>query len=202
MKNKFFKTLAIFGLSVIAWNCSDDPATSAQHTSETPVVQPKDAFEVDINCWMLNIGTQTLLIMPDALGTYTVTDPFSIPYGTYDVATGTIYDLNGNVVITNVDTSTLPILSTDKTVTYLDGTRLAIVNGELVPLSNGIKQLLCLQSGHSGRELQLRQDADPDACRVLLFSKDRTACRKLFFTTATAEVLRQHIRQAVRRPML
>ena len=138
MKNKFFKTLAIFGLSVIAWNCSDDPATSAQHTSETPVVQPKDAFEVDINCWMLNIGTQTLLIVPDALGTYTVTDPFSIPYGTYDVATGTIYDLNGNVVITNVDTSTLPILSTDKTVTYLDGTRLAIVNGELVPLSNGI----------------------------------------------------------------
>ena len=138
MKNKFFKTLAIFGLSVIAWNCSDDPATSAQHTSETPVVQPKNAFEVDINCWMLNIGTQTLLIVPDALGTYTVTDPFSIPYGTYDVATGTIYDLNGNVVITNVDTSTLPILSTDKTVTYLDGTRLAIVNGELVPLSNGI----------------------------------------------------------------
>ena len=138
MKNKLFKTLAIFGLSFIAWNCSDDPASSPEHTSEIPANQPKPAFEVDINCWMLNVGSQTLLIVPDGIGTYTVTDPFSVPYGTYDVATGTIYDANHNTVITNIDVKTLPILSTDKTVTFLDGTKMGIVNGELVPLSSGI----------------------------------------------------------------
>ena len=138
MKNKLFKTLAIFGLSFIAWNCSDDPSSSPEHTSEIPANQPKPAFEVDINCWMLNVGSQTLLIVPDGIGTYTVTDPFSVPYGTYDVATGTIYDANHNTVITNIDVKTLPILSTDKTVTFLDGTKMGIVNGELVPLSSGI----------------------------------------------------------------
>ena len=60
MKNKLFTTLAIFGLSFIAWNCSGDPASVPGHTSELPGTQPKAAFDVDQHCFMVNTGTAIL----------------------------------------------------------------------------------------------------------------------------------------------
>ena len=136
MKNKFFKTLAIFGLSLVAWNCSEDLASAAQSGIEA-TANPKPALEVDQNSWMLVAGPQIFLIVPNGTGTYLVTNETSIPVGAFDVATGTIVDLSGNAVVNNVNLATLPVVSPDKTITYADGSK-ATITGQTILLPGGI----------------------------------------------------------------
>ena len=120
MKNKFFKTLAIFGLSFIAWNCSEDLASTPQDTGA--VLTPKPALEVDQSCWMITVGTQIFLIVPNGTGLYTVTDAYSIPVGEFNTATNTIVDAaTKNPIVVGVDLSTLPIVNPDKTIFRPDG---------------------------------------------------------------------------------
>ena len=135
MKNKFFKTLAIFGLSLIAWNCSEDLASTPQGSEA--IVSPKPAFEVDQSCWMLPAGTQTFLIVPNGTGTYLVTNENSIPVGTFDVATNTIVDVNGNAIVANVNLATLSIVNPDKTISNPDGSKTTLT-GQTILLPGGI----------------------------------------------------------------
>ena len=135
MKNKLFKTLTIFGLSFIAWNCSDDPASPSGATSELPAIQQKQMLEVDQQSWLLNTGSQVFLIVPNGTGTYIVTDAFSVPNGTFDTATQSIKDLAGNPIVLSVDLSSLPIVNPDKTITYPDGSKTTLT-GE--PISSGV----------------------------------------------------------------
>ena len=119
MKNKLFTTLAIFGLSFIAWNCSGDPASVPGHTSELPGTQPKAAFDVDQHCFMANTGTAIYFIIPNGTGTYTVTNEYSVPVGTFDVATSSII-IDGAAPIV-VDLSSLPVVNPGRTITYPNG---------------------------------------------------------------------------------
>ena len=119
MKNKLFTTLAIFGLSFIAWNCSGDPASVPGHTSELPGTQPKAAFDVDQHCFMVNTGTAIYFIIPNGTGTYTVTNEYSVPVGTFDVATSSII-IDGAAPIV-VDLSSLPVVNPGRTITYPNG---------------------------------------------------------------------------------
>ncbi len=135
MKNKLFKTLTIFGLSFIAWNCSDDPASPSGATSELPAIQQKQMLEVDQQSWLLNTGSQVFLIVPNGTGTYTVTDAFSNPVGTFNTATKSISDAAGNTTVVSVDLSSLPIVNPDKTITYPDGSKTTLM-GE--PISSGV----------------------------------------------------------------
>ena len=136
MKNKLFKTLAIFGLSFIAWNCSEDPASSPAASSEVPtVLQPKQMLEVDQQSWLLNTGSQVFLIVPNGTGTYVVTDAFSIPVGQFNTATNTIVDAAGNPIVGNINLSTLAIVNPDKTITYPDGSKSDLLGN---PISSGI----------------------------------------------------------------
>ena len=137
MKNKIFKTLAIFGLSFLAWNCSEDVATAAQNGLEAITPQAKPALEVDQSSWMLVAGSQIFLIVPNGTGTYLVTNEASIPVGAFNVATGSIVDLSGNPVVNNVELATLPIVSPDKTISYPDGSK-ATITGETLLLPGGI----------------------------------------------------------------
>ena len=136
MKNKFFKTLAVFGLSLIAWNCSEDLASTPQTGAEAAIT-PKPAFEVDQSSWILPAGAQNFLIVPNGTGTYLVTNENSIPVGTFDVATNSIVDANGNVIIANVNLATLSIVSPDKTITNPDGSKTTIT-GQTILLPGGI----------------------------------------------------------------
>ena len=136
MKNKFFKTLAVFGLSLIAWNCSEDLASAAQSSLEA-AANPKPALEVDQTSWMLVAGSQIFLIVPNGTGTYLVTNEASVPVGAFDVATGSIVDLSGNAVVNNINLATLPIVSPDKTITYPDGSK-ATITGQTLLLPGGI----------------------------------------------------------------
>ena len=135
MKNKLFKTLTIFGLSFIAWNCSNDPASPSGATSELPAIQQKQMLEVDQQSWLLNTGSQVFLIVPNGTGTYTVTDAFSNPVGTFNTTTKSISDAAGNTTVVNVDLSSLPIVNPDKTITYPDGSKTTLT-GE--PISSGV----------------------------------------------------------------
>ena len=136
MKNKFFKTLAVFGLSLIAWNCSEDLASTLQTGTEATIT-PKPAFEVDQSCWMLPAGTQTFLIVPNGTNTYLVTNENSIPVGTFDVATNTIVNAGGNVIVANVNLATLSIVNPDKTISNPDGSKTTIT-GQTILLPGGI----------------------------------------------------------------
>ena len=180
MKNKLFKTLTIFGLSFIAWNCSNDPASPSGATSELPAIQQKQMLEVDQQSWLLNTGSQVFLIVPNGTGTYTVTDAFSNPVGTFNTATKSISDAAGNTTVVSVDLSSLPIVNPDKTITYPDGSKTTLTgepisSGVTVNSSSALEQLFCLQSGYSGCELQLRQNIDPSC--LFLFAEDSTTCR-------------------------
>ncbi len=135
MKNKLFKTLAIFGLSFIAWNCSEDLASTPQDTGA--ILTPKPALEVDQSCWKITVGTQTFLIVPNGTGTYPVTNENSIPVGTFDVATNTIVDANGNAIVANVNLATLPVVNPDKTISYTDGSKTTL-QGQYILLPGGI----------------------------------------------------------------
>ena len=135
MNNKLFKTLTIFGLSFIAWNCSNDPASPSGATSELPAIQQKQMLEVDQQSWLLNTGSQVFLIVPNGTGTYTVTDAFSNPVGTFNTATKSISDAAGNTTVVSVDLSSLPIVNPDKTITYPDGSKTTLT-GE--PISSGV----------------------------------------------------------------
>ncbi|WP_290762561.1 glycosyl hydrolase family 5 [Fibrobacter sp. UBA4297] len=137
MKTKLFKTLAIFGLSFIAWNCSEDPASTAANNAELPPVLAKPALEVDQNCWMITTGSQIFLIVPNGTGAYLVTNEASIPVGTYNVASGAITDLSGATIITNVKLETLPVVNPDKTISYPDGSK-ATIDGKTLLLPGGI----------------------------------------------------------------
>ena len=110
MKNKLFKTLTIFGLSL-------------------------QMLEVDQQSWLLNTGSQVFLIVPNGTGTYTVTDAFSNPVGTFNTATKSISDAAGNTTVVSVDLSSLPIVNPDKTITYPDGSKTTLT-GE--PISSGV----------------------------------------------------------------
>ena len=137
MKNKIFKTLAVFGLSLLAWNCSEDLATAAQNGMEAITPQAKPALEVDQSSWMLVAGSQIFLIVPNGTGTYLVTNEASIPVGAFNVATGSIVDMSGNPVVNNVNLATLPVVSPDKTITYPDGSK-ATITGQTLLLPGGI----------------------------------------------------------------
>lgn len=120
MKNKLFKTLAVFGLSLIAWNCSEDLASTPQDGGA--IVTPKPALEVDQQSWLLDTGNQIFLIVPNGTGLYTVTDAYSVPVGEFNTATNTIVDAaTKNPVVVGVDLSTLPIVNPDKTIFRPDG---------------------------------------------------------------------------------
>ena len=136
MKNKIFKTLVIFGLSFIAWNCSDDPASPQPHNNEASATAARPALDVAQNCWMI-AGTAIFLIVPNADGSYTVTNENSIPIGTYNISTKTVYDLYGNPILANVDVASLPIVAPDKTITYPDGSKTTI-DGNVLLLAGGI----------------------------------------------------------------
>lgn len=136
MKNKIFKTLAIFGLSVIAWNCSGDPASPIKEHNEI-IANGKPALEVDQSCWMLIAGTQIFLIVPNADGTFSVTDEHSIPVGAFDATTASIIDAAGTPVVTNVDLTQLPVVNPDKTISYIDGSK-ATIDGKTILLPGGI----------------------------------------------------------------
>ena len=136
MKNKIFKTLAIFGLSVIAWNCSGDPASPIKEHNEI-IANGKPALEVDQSCWMLIAGTQIFLIVPNADGTFSVTDEHIIPVGAFDATTASIIDAAGTPVVTNVDLTQLPVVNPDKTISYIDGSK-ATIDGKTILLPGGI----------------------------------------------------------------
>ena len=136
MKNKFFKTLVVFGLSFIAWNCSEDAASPQGPNSEATAVS-KPALEVDQSSWMLVAGTQIFLIVPNADGTFSVTDEHSIPVGVFDVGTASIVDASGTPVIANVDLTQLPVVNPDKTISYIDGSK-ATIDGKTLLLPGGI----------------------------------------------------------------
>ena len=137
MKNKIFKTLAVFGLSLLAWNCSEDLATAAQNGMEAITPQAKPALEVDQSSWMLVAGSQIFLIVPNGTGTYLVTNEASIPVDAFNVATGSIVDMSGNPVVNNINLATLPVVSPDKTITYPDGSK-ATITGQTLLLPGGI----------------------------------------------------------------
>ena len=120
MKNKLFTTLAIFGLSFVAWNCSDNLASTPEHSSELPGTEAKAAFDVSQECWMLNTGSQIYFIFPNETSSYTVTNEFSVPVGTFDVTTNTI-NINGTPVIANVDLTALPRVTPGRTIIYPNG---------------------------------------------------------------------------------
>ena len=136
MKTKLFKTLAIFGLSFIAWNCSSDPASPPEQNSEA-LATGKPALEVDQACWMIPTTTNIYLIVPNATAIYVVTDEHSIPVGFYDVATGVIVDNAGAPILSNVDLTTLAIVNPDKTISYADGSK-ATIDGKTLLLPGGI----------------------------------------------------------------
>ena len=136
MKNKLFKTLAIFGLSVIAWNCSGDPASPIRNQNEINA-NGKPALEVDQSCWMLIAGSQIFLIVPNADGTFSVTDEHSLPVGAFDVTTASIVDATGTPLVSNVDLTQLPVVNPDKTISYIDGSK-ATIDGKTILLPGGI----------------------------------------------------------------
>lgn len=136
MKNKFVKTLVVFGLSFIAWNCSED-AASPQGPNNNITAVAKPALEVDQSCWMLVAGTQIFLIVPNADGTFSVTDEYSVPVGIFDVGTASIIDASGTPVVANVDLTQLPVVNPDKTISYIDGSK-ATIDGKTILLPGGI----------------------------------------------------------------
>ena len=127
MKNKIFKTLAVFGLSFIAWNCSEDPASSQQPNTDASVPTSRAAFDVETDCWMIAVGNTIYLIVPTGI----VTDVYSNPVGTYDATKGVVSDVSGNAIIANVNLSSLAIVHPDGTVTYPDGS-IKTVDGVVV----------------------------------------------------------------------
>ena len=138
MKNKLFKTLVVFGLSFIAWNCSDDTASPQNDQSEAIAVTGKPALEVDQSRWMINTGAQIFLIFPDGVGGYIVTDERSIPLGTFDASTGTILDASGAPLMSSVDLSGLAIVNPDKTISFPDGAKTSIDGKTVILLPGGI----------------------------------------------------------------
>ena len=118
MNKKILKTLAVFGLSLIAWNCSEDIANPQQNTEASAT---KSAFEVEQDSWLIAVGNNSYLIVPNGTGTYVVTDAYSVPVGTFDVSTKTISDYNGTAIISNVDLTSLAVVHPDGTVTHSSG---------------------------------------------------------------------------------
>lgn len=120
MKHSLFKTLVVFGVSFIVWNCSDDSASSAPID---PTPTHAEAFVVNQPCWWLNANPNHYLIFPSSTGNniYPVTDQYSVSVGAFDVNTGTIVDMNGQVVAANVDLTTLPLVNNNQTITFPDG---------------------------------------------------------------------------------
>ena len=137
MKNKFFKTLIVFGLSFIAWNCSEDAASPQGTNNEAIITTPKPALEVDQSSWMLTAGTQIFLIVPNADGTFSVTDEYSVPVGVFDVGTASIVDASGTPIVANVDLTQLPVVNPDKTISFIDGSK-ATIDGKVILLPGGI----------------------------------------------------------------
>lgn len=112
----FIKSVMVSAAIMMAWNCTDDTSTS--NSGEQAL-----EFTVNQNVWWLNVGEVNYLIYPaDATGSQVVTDSWGNIIGTYNNAAKNIYDVNNNIVVTDVSTSSLPVIHPDRSVQYVDGT--------------------------------------------------------------------------------
>lgn len=123
MKSSLFKTLVVFGVSFVVWNCSDEAISPINDNNNNPMPTYSQAFVVTQPCWWLDATPNHYLIFPSvtADNIYTVTDQFSTPVGAFDSSTGAIVDMAGQVVATNVDLASLPTIQADGTIHYPDG---------------------------------------------------------------------------------
>ena len=128
MKHMFIKSMAIAATLMLAWNCSDDSSTSSPST-ENNVPE----LTVTANTWLIFSGeTGYLIQQPNEVGVQVVTDTRSNPVGIYDATTKNISDVEGNVILMDVDLSTLLVVTPQRTIIGLDGKEIRIDDGVVV----------------------------------------------------------------------
>lgn len=115
MKHLFVKSAIVGAAALFAWNCT-----------ETTISQPEQpqALEYTVNSevWWLSTPTHNLLIYkPNELDVQVVTDSWNNMVGTYNAATGTIYDMNNEPMVTDVDLSTLLRITPERQIIGVNG---------------------------------------------------------------------------------
>lgn len=131
MKHMFIKSLLFASAAMIAWNCTDDTSTSTPENS--------GLFIVNENVWWINAGNNQYLIHPLNVqtGMWNVTDAFSNVIGIYDPATGAIFGLDGQVIMTAPELSTLNIITPQKQILSPEGAVIGDIYGNVYPQSSG-----------------------------------------------------------------
>lgn len=119
--------MAVAATLMLAWNCSDESSTPAQATNDVP------AFTVTAEVWWITTDQTSYLVQqPNETGIQVVTDAWNKPVGIYNSANGTITDFNNNVIMTDVDLSTLLRITPERTVIGLDGTITSLDNNTVI----------------------------------------------------------------------
>ena len=120
MKFPFFRSLAIAGALVVAWNCSDDTVADVEQQLEQAFVDQGTADPTEMPTrWVIH-GDVTYVIYPNN-GVFAVVNAEGTPVGTYDVATGTIVTPTNEVVATGIDLTHYSQIMPDGSVHNPDG---------------------------------------------------------------------------------
>lgn len=131
MKHMFIKSMAIAATLMLAWNCTEDSASSPNADSGTP------EFTVAANTWFISTDQSSYLIQqPNAIGAQIVTDTRNNLVGSYDATTGNITDIEGNVILTGVNLSELAIITPQRTIIRTDGSEVRIDDQVVVKQAN------------------------------------------------------------------
>lgn len=112
----FIKSAVVAMATMFAWNCSED--TVSQPAPSNQALE----YTVTAEVWWLSTPEVNILIYkPNASGVQVVTDSWNNVVGTYDSSTGTVTALDGSVIVTGVDTSTLLRITPERTIIGLNG---------------------------------------------------------------------------------
>ena len=120
MKFPFFRSLAIAGALVVAWNCSDENVANVEQQLEQAFVDHGTADPTEMPTrWVIH-GDVTYVIYPSN-GVFAVVNAEGTPVGTYDAATATIVTPANEVIATGIILSNYSQILPDGSVHNPDG---------------------------------------------------------------------------------
>jgi len=99
------------GILATTWNCSESAATqdtASKTANGTLDVQIPQNIVVSEPSYFFQQGTKYYVIAPS---TMTVSDGSGKVIGTFNISTGAIMSLSGEIIVINLDLSKLPIVA-------------------------------------------------------------------------------------------
>jgi hypothetical protein len=111
MKIPFLKFLMLSGIVAATWNCSESAATqdsASKSANGTLDVQIPQNIVVSEPSYFFQKGTSHYVIAPS---TMTISDGSGKVIGTFNLSTGAIISLSGEIIAINIDLSKLPIVA-------------------------------------------------------------------------------------------